>query len=491
MSEETATKASAAYYNGTADKKTAYDNALKAGKEVKDKANATKEEVTNAVNALNTAKQQLDGQATNKSALQALVDEAANKASNAKYYNATQTTQTAYDQAITKAQEVLNKANVTQAEINAEKGKVETAKNALDGAETNKSALQALVDEAANMALSYKYHNADKDKKDTFDKAIEKAKAVLADLYASQKVVDDARDNLKLAKESLNGIYIPPYIPQPTPRPLPTPQPQPSTPTQPDQGATETPTSPSAPAPQPSQPTAPSQPASPAPSQSSAPTQAPRVAASPSVSSTSTQAPAQQQVDKSELRALTQELDQRLKALTTVSDPKIDAAKAVLLDAQKALEDSSLTEQGLRTAVESVKAALNSLKDVQANATDSKPAQDKKDTKQGTEDSKDSAKMTETNSVPAGVIVVSLLALLGAIAFWLVRRKKESEIQQLSTELTKVLGQLDAEKADKKVLAKAQNLLQETLDFVKEENGSAETEAKLIEELKSILAKLK
>ena len=267
--------------------------------------------------------------------------------------------------------------------------------------------------------------------------------------------------------------------------------PQPSTPTQPDQGATETPTSPSNPAPQPSQPTAPSQPASPAPSQSSVPTQAPRVAASPSVSSTSTQAPAQEQVDKSELRTLTQELDQRLKALATVSNPKIDAAKAVLLDAQKALEDSSLTEQGLRTAVESVKAALNSLKDVQANASDSKPAQDKKDTKQGTEDSKDSAKMTETNSVPAGVIVVSLLALLGAIAFWLVRRKKGSEIQQLSTELAKVLGQLDAEKADKKVLAKAKKLLQETLDFVKEENGSAETEAKLAEELKAILAKLK
>lgn len=266
---------------------------------------------------------------------------------------------------------------------------------------------------------------------------------------------------------------------------------QPSTPTQPDQGATETPTAPSEPAPQPSQPTAPSQPASPAPVSSSAPTQAPRVAASPSASSTNTQAPAQEQVDKSELRALTQELDQHLKALATVSDPKIDAAKTVLLDAQKALEDSALTEQGLRTAVESVKAALDSLKDVKANASDSKPAQDKKDAKQGTEDSKDSDKMTETNSVPAGVIVVGLLALLGVIAFWLVRRKKESEIQQLSTELTKVLGQLDAEKADKKVLAKAQKLLQETLDFVKEENGSAETEAKLVEELKATLAKLK
>ena len=306
--------------------------------------------------------------------------------------------------------------------------------------------------------------------------------------------VDKGVTNKDVEQAKVAGIdAIKNINPQPSPRPLPTPQPQPqpSTPTQPDQGATETPTAPSDPAPQSSQPTAPSQPASPAPAPSSAPTQAPRVAASPSASSTSTQAPAQEQVDKSELRALTQELDQRLKALATVSDPKIDAAKAVLLDAQKALEDSALTEQGLRTAVESVKAALDSLKDVKANASDSKPTQDKKDAKQGTEDSKDSDKMTETNSVPAGVIVVGLLALLGVIAFWLVRRKKESEIQQLSTELTKVLGQLDAEKADKKVLAKAQKLLQETLDFVKEENGSAETEAKLVEQLKAILAKLK
>ena len=399
----------------------------------------------------------------------------------------------------TEALNIVKKAgDASKAEVQASQGKVDGIKARLDEAakvlvnQANKdeltretNALDELTKEAdptvgKTTSTASAYNTA----KQEAISAVNNAKTVIGNQNATVQDVSDEIEKLKSAmkklqeaKDGLRDVQIPSHSTE--------------KPTQPDQGATETPTSPSDPAPQPSQPTAPSQPASPARSQSSAPTQAPRVAASPSASSTSTQAPAQEQVDKSELRALTQELDQRLKALATVSDSKIDAAKAVLLDAQKALEDSALTEQGLRTAVESVKAALESLKDVKANASDSKPVQDKKDAKQGTEDSKDSDKMTETNSVPAGVIVVSLLALLGVIAFWLVRRKKESEIQQLSTELTKVLGQLDAEKADKKVLAKAKKLLQETLDFVKEENGSAETEAKLVEELKAILAKLK
>ena len=398
-----------------------------------------------------------------------------------------------------KAINVANKgANATKEEVRTSKGEVEEVQRKLNEAAGElveqadksklieaKQALDELTKEAdpttgktTDTASAYKTA-----KQDALNE-IASATRVIDDQNATSQAVSDEIEKLKSAmkklqeaKDGLRDVQIPSHSTE--------------KPTQPDQGATETPIAPSEPAPQPSQPTAPGQPASPTPVPSSAPTQAPRVAASPSASSTSTQAPAQEQVDKSELRALTQELDQRLKALATVSDPKIDAAKAILRDAQKALEDSALTEQGLRTAVESVKAALDSLKDVKANASDSKPAQDKKDAKQGTEDSKDSDKMTETNSVPAGVIVVGLLALLGVIAFWLVRRKKESEIQQLSTELTKVLGQLDAEKVDKKVLAKAQNLLQETLDFVKEENGSAETEAKLVEELKAILAKLK
>ena len=263
-------------------------------------------------------------------------------------------------------------------------------------------------------------------------------------------------------------------------------QSQPSTPTQPDQGSAEIPTIPSKPSPQPSQP------ARHGSAPSLAPTQDSRVVASPSAASTSTQAlaSAQEQVDKSELRALSYELDERLKALTKVSDAKIDAAKTVLLDAKKAISDSDLTEQGLRDAVEAVKKALASLKDVKVNDVDSKTAQDKSDVKKVAEDSKDSDKMSETNSVPVGVFVAGFLALLGVIIFWLIGRKKESELKQLSIELTKILEQLDVAKADKKVLAKAQKLLQETLDFVKEESGSAETEAKLVEQLKAIITKL-
>ena len=388
---------------------------------------------------------------------------------------------------LTAAKQSVSGASSNQDVTNA----LTAGKEAINGVTTaNKAKASAIAAiEAAASAkkteISNRFDLATEDKSRALQQVDQEAKN-------AKSAVDKGVTNKDVEQAKVAGIdAINNINPQPTPRPLPTPQPQPSTPTQPYQGATETPTSPSEPAPQPSQPTTPSQPASPAPSQSSAPTQAPRVAASPSVSSTSTQAPAQEQVDKSELGALTQELDQRLKALATVSDPKIDAAKAVLLDAQKALEDSALTEQGLRTAVESVKAALNSLKDVQANVSDSKPAQDKSDVKKVAEDSKDSDKMSETYSVPTGVFVAGLLALLGVIIFWLIRRKKDSELKQLSIELTKVLEQQDVAKADKKVLAKAQKLLQETLDFVKEESGSAETEAKLVEQLKAIISKLK
>ena len=61
LSDETTTKGTPAYYNAEASKKDAYDNAVTAGKVVLAKDNATQTEVNNALSAISTAKEKLDG----------------------------------------------------------------------------------------------------------------------------------------------------------------------------------------------------------------------------------------------------------------------------------------------------------------------------------------------------------------------------------------------------------------------------------------------
>ena len=432
-----------------------------------------------------------------KALITALSDDTTTKGTPA-YYNAEASKKATYDQAVTAGKAVLARDNATQTEVNDAVSAITNAKNNLGGVATNKDALRTATstEDAATKATAA-YYNAEASKKATYDQAVTAGKAVLARDNATQTEVNDAVSAINTAKNALNGNYV-----SSTSSTV-----QPSHPVQNDSSAQA---SPSVPTSQPTQPAGEGQPSTPVQASSTDTTVTPdedsirdkepsTLSADQSrtdrsmedVAKEESPVSAKQQLDKSELRTLSYELEERLKALTKVSDAKIDAAKTVLLDAKKAISDSDLTEQGLRDAVEAVKKALASLKDVKVNDVDSKTAQDKSDVKKVAEDSKDSDKMSETYSVPTGVFVAGLLALLGVIIFWLIRRKKDSELKQLSIELTKVLEQQDVAKADKKVLAKAQKLLQETLDFVKEESGSAETEAKLVEQLKAIISKLK
>ena len=143
LSEETTTKASPAYYNAEASKKTAYDQAVTAGKAVLAKDNATQTEVNDAVSAITNAKNALGGVATNKDALRTATstEDAATKAT-AAYYNAEASKKTAYDQAVTAGKAVLAKDNATQTEVNDAVSAITNAKNALGGVATNKDALQ-------------------------------------------------------------------------------------------------------------------------------------------------------------------------------------------------------------------------------------------------------------------------------------------------------------------------------------------------------------
>ena len=199
----------AAYYNGSKEAKTAYDDAITAGQTVLADPDATATQITNALNAINTAKSNLKGKATDKSALQtAVVNSATVKESN-NYTNADQTQKTAYDNAVTAAQTVLDKTNATQAEVNQALQDLETANNNLNGdAKTeaaNKAALEAAVKDAPNVRNTPAYYNGSEEAQTAYNSAISAGQAVLDQANPSANDVKTALDAINAAKDNLKG----------------------------------------------------------------------------------------------------------------------------------------------------------------------------------------------------------------------------------------------------------------------------------------------
>ncbi|WP_436340437.1 DUF1542 domain-containing protein [Lactobacillus johnsonii] len=199
----------AAYYNGSAEAKTAYDNAITAGQTVLDNPDATATQITDALNAINTAKSNLKGKATDKSALQTALDNSATVKESNNYTNADQTQKTAYDNAVTAAQTVLGKANATQAEVNQALQDLETANNNLNGdAKTeaaNKAALEAAVKDAPNVRNTPAYYNGSEEAQTAYNSAINAGQAVLDQANPSANDVKTALDAINAAKDNLKG----------------------------------------------------------------------------------------------------------------------------------------------------------------------------------------------------------------------------------------------------------------------------------------------
>ncbi|WP_172924536.1 ZmpA/ZmpB/ZmpC family metallo-endopeptidase [Streptococcus sp. 3167] len=131
--DATATKETAKYQNATADKKEAYDAALEAAQKVLAKAGATQAEVNAAKQAVEDAKGQLDGVASDKSALNAELGKESGTKESDKYQNADQAKRTAYDQALAAAKTVAAKEGASQAEIDQAKNNLVAAAAALNG----------------------------------------------------------------------------------------------------------------------------------------------------------------------------------------------------------------------------------------------------------------------------------------------------------------------------------------------------------------------
>ena len=191
-------------------------------------------------------------------------------------------------------------------------------------------------------------------------------------------------------------------------------------------------------------------------------------------------------LDKSELSKQTQTLENLLRSLTGVSNPTTDSARLVLAEAKKALADDSLTEQGLRHILQTVKDAIASLESIKESQSATKAGEQKV-----SESAPEADKPVAQTQVPVGIIAASILVLLGLLFFLLARRNKESELEKLAKELSKLLKDSNLETVDKDVLENSQEELQKAVSFLADEKGSERTEAELIDNLKKVIAKLK
>ncbi|MDW8702965.1 S8 family serine peptidase [Streptococcus suis] len=196
----------ARYYNASPELQTAYAKALEDANAVyANKHNQA--QVDSALASLVAAREQLNGQATDKEKLIVEVSNYTPTQANFIYYNAENTKQIAYDTAIRSAQLVLNQENVTQAVVNQALADLLAAKAGLDGQKTDISALRSAVSVSSVLkATDAKYLNASENVKQAYDQAVEAAKAILADESASQASVDQALAVLTSAQAELDGI---------------------------------------------------------------------------------------------------------------------------------------------------------------------------------------------------------------------------------------------------------------------------------------------
>ena len=135
-----------------------------------------------------------------------LLSEAEQVKSQARYFNDILTRQTSYDSALLIGQELLTRSEASQNQVNQVVASIENAKEQLQGLDVTKVALQAEYQESQDIQDSFKYKNADLDKKTNFTREFANAETVLANRLASQVQVDQALANLTAARTALNGV---------------------------------------------------------------------------------------------------------------------------------------------------------------------------------------------------------------------------------------------------------------------------------------------
>ena len=245
------------YYNASADKKEAYEKALKTAtdllatvkdKQEKDLTEEQKAQIDNATINLNKARAELDGADTNKDKLNDSIDANGKAAEGTTAATGTQATnqfknvsdpdfkkadgsddkdrneaakkaKTDYDKALEEANKVKEDKNATQKAVDDAKAKLDAAREKLNDFTTNKDELNNAIaqhgkvntgdakktDPAEKLKTADPtYQNSTPEQRKAYDDAVKKANELSKDPNASQKEVNEAIKKLKDAKDALD-----------------------------------------------------------------------------------------------------------------------------------------------------------------------------------------------------------------------------------------------------------------------------------------------
>lgn len=245
------------YYNASADKKEAYEKALKTAtdllatvkdKQEKDLTEEQKAQIDNATINLNKARAELDGPDTNKDGLNASIEANGKAAEGSTAATGTQATnqfknvsdpdfkkadgsddkdrneaakkaKTDYDKALEEANKVKEDKNATQKAVDDAKAKLDAAREKLNDFTTNKDELNNAIaqhgkvntgdakktDPAEKLKTADPtYQNSTPEQRKAYDDAVKKANELSKDPNASQKEVNEAIKKLKDAKDALD-----------------------------------------------------------------------------------------------------------------------------------------------------------------------------------------------------------------------------------------------------------------------------------------------
>lgn len=193
---------SSKYENASEAKKNDFDTALSNAKQVYNQRDASQQSINKAESKLSEAIDALDGH--DKTQLVAKLAEAKGKKSDISYKNASAEKQTALDNAIASAESIVKKAGATAGDITNAITALTNAVTGLDGQDT--SALQKAVNDANINKSKVAYKNADKDKRDNFDHALQAAQDILKNPQGkTEEAINDAETKLETASRALNG----------------------------------------------------------------------------------------------------------------------------------------------------------------------------------------------------------------------------------------------------------------------------------------------